>query len=227
MRIEEQELHTLMQRAVQSPEYRPKFLDALLTSQIYCLVDAEQPPTAWQEVENVKDFQKWESAQGQIAIPFFLSLDELKKSVASPQHYAHLATQVFFKRNDGHLLVLNPMSPIGKKFSSEEVQYLLAQQQAESILMAQPTEYPTKLVEALIAGFSNEIMAAYLGAAYEGVNVSPKIIIGLVCADEAKLPTLSSELLEKYQPQFVTIQQPLNIITEYLVNETEPFYQKG
>lgn len=242
------QLDELLQKAATEPEYRPEFLDRLLTASVYCFaVEPNQKQTDTFKALDVTHYQqlllqKWENPNGSVAIPCFLSLEELKKSAQAPHSYAYLSTQQFFELAQGETVLINPMSSYGKVFSAEQIAHLLHIQQTqeqqkpqdEQVLCGQPIPYPQQLIAHLETIFAKnpDIYAAYIAQVYADQNSAAMLSIGLVVNDGMVIEHLFSEVDQNIVQQaglvdfFVINDEKLSTVGEYMREETQPFYQR-
>lgn len=225
------ELTDLLAQAAVEPQYRPHFLACLLQTEVYCLAKNNTMPSN-QLIEltdlDQLQFQKWENSRGLLAIPFFLSLDELQQSIQTPHSYIKLPVPEFFKLTLGDHLVLNPMSKFGKPFSPEEIQFLIADKKPEpDVILAEPEPYPIQLVEQLKILFKQykNVTKAYAVVMYQDIQSKPQLVIGIeVTADIQKIMAVLDQFDFVELPKFIQIESLLNTVTEYMVNEVQPFY---
>lgn len=242
------QLDELLQKAATEPEYRPEFLDRLLTASVYCFaVEPNQKQTDTFKALDVTNYQqlllqKWENPNGSVAIPCFLSLEELKKSAQAPHSYAYLSTEQFFELAQGETVLINPMSSYGKVFSAEQIAHLLHIQQTqeqqkpqdEQVLCGQPSQYPQQLVNHLNEIFvqNPSIHSAYLAEVYPTQNSVPILSIGLIVSEDLTIEQIVSELDQKILQHvglvdfFIINDEKLTTVGEYMREETQPFYQK-
>lgn len=112
-----QNLEKLFNQTQENYELIPQFLDELLDAEIYCLGTQDQ--------NHQIQFRILETPEGDQAIPFFLSLEQIQTDLGSDEAYVCLKTRKFFEMTKGAILVLNPTSEIAKEFSPEEIESIL------------------------------------------------------------------------------------------------------
>ncbi|WP_227539762.1 enhanced serine sensitivity protein SseB C-terminal domain-containing protein [Acinetobacter sp. MB5] len=252
--MSEQQLEQLLEKAAKEPAYRPEFLQQLLIGHIYCLgvtgqnTDPMQTTQIHLKAGDEIQLQKWTKADGSEALPFFLSLDTLQKSIEEEHSYLYLPTQQFFEMTMGDTLVLNPMSPYGKEFSPNEIRQLLQidagqvesyeVEQDTEVLLGQPAEYPYKMVTQLQKFLQTkpQVQAAYLALMHNPQrDAEPTLIIGL----QLDAPQSLDQLIQQTgqvafdsldQPSLVDLtiidDQQMDGLSRYMREETTPFYQR-
>ena len=107
-------------------------------------------------------------------------------------------------------------------------------QKPEQILLGQPAEYPTKLVEALKQAFSQRptVRAAYLAhCLIPSQGTAPHTAVGLDADDYDSLvvelgPVVTSALAENQILDFISVRDG-GAIAEYMLKETTPFHGEG
>lgn len=112
-----QDLQTLYEQTQQNYELIPQFITELLDAEVFCLGTQD----------NAKNYQfrMLESADGEQAIPFFLSLEMIHSDVGEDAEYFTMITRQLFSMTKGATLVMNPTSDLAKEFSPEEVNSIL------------------------------------------------------------------------------------------------------
>ena len=151
----------------------------------------------------------WEKQDGESVIPFFTSVEVLQQALdiaedqpigseklsinAPKQPFIAMPVRVLFEMTQGAHLFLNPKSEHGKEFWPQEVAMLLENgglaQPAEmvvdkesQILLGQPEEYPSAMVDALIQLFSQRkpVRRAFLALMHDkSVDEKPNLLVGL------------------------------------------------
>lgn len=246
-------LDKLLKRATSEPAHRPEFYQTLMASTVFIIGHAdngEEGDTVLKEGSSIH-IQNWERDDGSPIIPFFTSIGELQKSITEDMSYLEIPVTALFEMTQGELLVLNPYSDHAKEFPPDEVALLLQGnlpggegvqriiEEDTTVLVGQPTEYPSRLVDSLTTLFAkdNAVDAAYLAFVFNPSeeDAKPHIMVGLVTDMEhfKKISPLagnvSSSVLEPGQLiDFLFIDKThtdhAEDITGYMINETEPFY---
>jgi hypothetical protein len=166
-------LEQLLLLAVTEEQARPAFYQALLQEEILMIL----APKEGQEFGEVV-ITEGQEIQLQILsdgkLPIFTSPARLTDGGQdAPVSYVRVPGHAFFSMVQGQDCVLNPFSPAGKPLPKEEIAALLAGQLTNApapaggdaqVMLSQPADYPTALVEALKAWCTAQghISAAYL-----------------------------------------------------------------
>ena len=207
----ENELERLLKLAVTEPAHRPAFFRELLEATVLILGDSEQVQQDGDITLNADtpvNIQHWEKQDGGSIIPFFTSLEALQKAVEDEQPFIAMPARVLFEITQGADLFLNPKAEYGKEFYPEEVAMLLATggvvkpvehyvDKETQILLGQPEEYPSAMVDALTTLFSQRkpVRRAFLALMHDQVaDEKPNLLIGLeVDAEPAEIEALINE----------------------------------
>lgn len=248
----ENELEHLLKLAVTEPAGRPAFFRALLDATVLILGDNEQMRQDGDITLNADtpvNIQHWEKQGGGNIIPFFSSLAALRKAVEGEQPFIALPARVLFEITQGADLFLNPKAEYGKEFYPEEVATLLATDgvtksveryvdKDSQILLGQPKDYPTEMVEALTTLFSQRklVRRAFLTLMHDqAVDEQPNLLVGLeVDGDPAEIDALineagnlASEMVANEEPvDFCLVSEKERGVSHYLITHTWPFYQR-
>ena len=234
-------LEDIFLHAVKEPAYRPIFLDKLLKSNIYCIC-------CHSDDGSYTSLKTWEDPEYGHIIPFFTSLEKLKK-IASKDKFICLSCRALFEMTLGHYLILNPASEAIKEFFPNEIYGLLIGdfgQILESyeldhetqLVMNQPDVYPQFMVDQLKQFFLTElhVIAAYLAQIYDPeVDSEPALIIGLqldkylsvyeVDQLHRKIGQVAHAcFLHQKTINLVHIDMHKDGINQYFLQEVKPFY---
>ncbi|HGM4638592.1 TPA: enhanced serine sensitivity protein SseB [Serratia marcescens] len=248
----ENELERLLKLAVTEPAHRPAFFRELLDATVLILGDSEQVQQDGDIALNADtpvNIQHWEKQDGGSIIPFFISLEALQKAVEDEQPFIAMPARVLFEITQGADLFLNPKAEYGKEFYPEEVAMLLATggvvkpvehyvDKETQILLGQPEEYPSAMVDALTTLFSQRkpVRRAFLALMHDqAADEKPNLLIGLeVDAEPAEIEALineagsvASETAPNDEPvDFCLVSENERGISHYLISHTQPFYQR-
>ncbi|MFC0225064.1 enhanced serine sensitivity protein SseB [Serratia aquatilis] len=246
------ELERLLKLAVAGPAHRPAFFRELLDSAIYILGDSEQVPQQGDITLNAEtpvNIQHWEKQDGSSIIPFFSSLETLQNAVEDEQPFIAMPARVLFEITQGADLFLNPKAEYGKEFFPDEIAMLLATggvvkpaeryiDEETQILLGQPEEYPSAMVDALTTLFSQRksVRRAFLALMHDrAVDEKPNLLIGLeVDGEQAEIENLineagsvASETAPNDDPvDFCLVSEKDRGVSHYLITHTQPFYQR-
>jgi hypothetical protein len=248
----ENELERLLKLAVTEPAHRPAFFRELLEATVLILGDSEQVQLGGDITLNADtpvNIQHWEKQDGGSIIPFFTSVEGLQKAVEDEQPFIAMPARVLFEITQGADLFLNPKAEYGKEFYPEEVAMLLAtggvSKPAEryidkdtQILLGQPEEYPSAMVDALTTLFSQRkpVRRAFLALMHDqAVDEKPNLLVGLeVDGEQGDIEALineagsvASETAPNDEPvDFCLVSEKERGVSHYLITHTQPFYQR-
>lgn len=245
-------LEEMLQLAASEPAYRPQFYQVLMNSEVYIIGETNRAGSK-SGLERVMvagsrlNIQHLEAPDGSTVVPFFSSMDVLLKSVADEVPCLQIAVRNLFAVTEGETLHLNPMSNCGKEFIPEEVADLLAggsgigcaTQMIEldtQVTLGQPAQYPYKLVDSLTLLFAKygSVKRAYLALMKDSfAQTQPRLIVGVEAkGDVENIMRMAAEVATAVAPEG----EPVGLyrigaddggISEYLVNETTPFYERS
>ncbi|MBL7250179.1 enhanced serine sensitivity protein SseB C-terminal domain-containing protein [Alloalcanivorax marinus] len=238
-----------LKRAADDPAARPEFYRRLLTAEIFVIGHGDGssegrgtvPAGAHLSIEH------WQNAEGEAVIPFFTDLEALQRAIDEEKSYLGLPARSLFEMTAGTRLVLNPRSDYGKEFHPEEVRSLLENGSNHSpetrrteadtdVLLGQPSEYPTAMVEALqrlLTGYP-EVEAAYLCLMQQG-GESPQqsLVVGLRGGNLERARLAAGSVIADTAPQgravdLIEISSDAQEggLAGYLRDETTPFHER-
>ncbi|CNH58707.1 enhanced serine sensitivity protein SseB [Yersinia aldovae] len=259
---EEQSLESLLKLAATESIYRTAFFHALLDATILVLVDDSEQRIEDGEMTftagNGVNILHWEKQNGESVIPFFTSVEVLQQALdiaedqdidSEKQPFVAMPVRVLFEMTQGAHLFLNPKSEHGKEFWPQEVAMLLENgglaQPAEmvvdkesQILLGQPEEYPSAMVDALIQLFSQRkpVRRAFLALMHDkNVDDQPNLLIGLeVEGPEDEIDQLiqeagnvaSDNAPDDRPVDFCVVSEKERGVSHYLMTHTQAFYQR-
>ena len=241
------ELETLLEKAAKEPSYRSEFYKKLLSEELFVLTNRSMFPNApagkfVTETETTIQIRSYDDGR----IPVFTSTKRMFDKGVVKKEVTYLAVKGadLFNFTKGSTLILNPYSDYGKELLPEEIQDLLdgtilqdrlktmTIEKDTSILLGQPANYPTAMVNSLKDLFSRRpaVVAGYLALIqYKEKNEPPHYIIGIKTEGDASSITDEAGFTAKQslKPEefvdLVQIQQD-SPITDYMLNQTTPFY---
>ncbi|MGC9357182.1 MAG: enhanced serine sensitivity protein SseB C-terminal domain-containing protein, partial [Anaerolineae bacterium] len=182
---------------------------------------------------------------GKRIVPIFSSLSRLADFVDKQAAYVRINAGALLSMLEASVgVVLNPGSPYSRELPPAEIQMLLdgtlfAPDTEEFVLsdgdifLGQPADYPAELVEALQELFAEHpaVRAAYLAQMYAPESGDePHLVIGLDVLrnfDEVveEAVSVAGEVLA--EEEFVDfIQIGRDALSDYLLGETTPFYER-
>lgn len=256
---DENELERLLKLSVTQAAYRPAFYQTLLESTVWVLGDAGQQfagqdATGAEKIAGSElNLLHWEKQDGSSIIPFFSSVEVLERAAAGEsedeQSFVALPARVLFEMTQGEELFLNPKSEYGKEFYPSEITLLLNTGglaaptelvlDAESqLLIGQPEEYPSAMVDALTTLFSQKkpVRRAFLALIHDkNVDPEPNLLVGIEAdGSESEVDALireagnvASETSPDDKPvDFCVVNEKERGLSHYLVSHTQPFYQR-
>lgn len=246
----EQQLEKALQQATKSPVYQTLFYRLLLDARVYILTDemaGDVTPLSGQKLS----IQHWEMLDKTKVIPFFSSVAKLQQTMVDQQAgSATLLTHELFSMSQGVQLFLNPKSEYGKLFYPEEVAMLLQTgamspvvdqytEVGEEIWLGQPEVYPSAMVAALVALFTqrHNVRSAYLALLQVRVQDDrPNLLVALeVEGTQREINVLiqevgslaSSAILQEETVDIIVISDDTEeAVSVYLTQHTQPFYQR-
>lgn len=252
MEIEEENtLERILRLAADEPAHRPEFSTVLLKSTVYILSEigfsSEEEKVINLEAGSNISIQNWNREDGTQVIPFFTSLEVLKKSIELDQTYFALPAKSLFEMTLGATLFLNPRSDYGKEFIPDEVEQLLSiglsQQPSQRIvekqtkvLLGQPSNYPAKMVDSLIQLLSKHknVNKGYLALMHDtSVDEKPHLIIGIEADGDPELVireagNVAGESTPDGEPvDLFRVSRSDEGISQYFINDTKPFYERS
>jgi hypothetical protein len=180
-------LEELLFNAASQPEFRPDFYRALLGEQLIVVMLPKEGDTTGGEVQPTEGMEIQLQVLNDGKIPVFSSLERLYEGGMEVDSVPYLRVRgiEFFQMIQGAECALNPFSPVGKLLPADELADLLAGRlfpggeeamaQQVPVLLGQPADYPTQLLEALRT-FSVEkpaIQAVYIAQVQLQDNSAP------------------------------------------------------
>ncbi len=245
----ENDLERSLVKAANDPSHRPQFYRDLLASEIYVIHAGGQPleihDGVLQEGANLQ-MEAWQR-DGEDWLPIFSSLTRLQQYLQSKAVYVQLHARDFFEITRGANVLLNPGLDYGKEFTVAEIERMLdgsifhagqsyTIDKETQILIGQPAEYPTELVNALSRLFRqhSHVRAAYLAHFFNpDRDERPHTLIGIDASGDweaivgdagmvAKQVIAGNEIVD-----FVPISPDDNLLSQYMLHDTKPFYKKS
>lgn len=242
----ENEIERLLIKASSDISARNEFYTKLLWNDLVLITNGhteqEEGRTTLEKDSKIQ-FITLENGQ----IPVFTSTNRIfdKGIVKEEVPFISLKGQDLFKITKGATFILNPFSDYGKELIPQEIESLLNGSIFEKsneieikedtkILIGQPSKYPTEFVNALKNLFNKNktVKAAYLATIKaEQSNEPPHLIIGIDIEGDRKTITnqagpLAEKILKNEIVDFVQIDTNGGGISDYFINETQPFYKR-
>jgi hypothetical protein len=242
-----EKLERALERAANDPASRPDFYRTLMESEVFvigrsgAITGQHALIPAGAKVEIVH----WEKQDGTPVVPFFTSLEALRRSLKEESNFMALSVRGFFEMVKGRTLVLNPASPYGKEFFPNEVESLLSAgvnhvptprivETATQVLLGQPSAYPTQMVtslKALLAKHAN-VRAAHLCLMQEPSSQSPSLVVGFegdgdISRAMADAGAVAADTAPRGTPvDFIEIVPGESGLSKYFLSAGTPFYRR-
>ncbi len=232
-----------LQKAADDPAARPLFLRELLDSKVVIVPAGEKPRVVDGVIpQNTKISLANVEYGGRAWVPFFTSEQRLPPGT----EYLLLDAKTLFEITRGAHLVMNPGLPYGKEFFPEEVAGLLdgtlfeprerfVAQKPMEVLIGQPKEYPTELVQALsrLYAANSSVKRAWI-AFYVNPERDPEggLLIALDVPDPAEMERMSGESgivigsVAKKQKFVDLVRYDGTGLTGYFADQ-KPFYRRS
>ena len=244
--VPQNELEALLVQEAEDPDVRPDFYQTLVESDVYVLGSAEE---LLEEEEVAAEgtalsLYSWEVDERPV-IPIFSTLSRLEAFVDEEATYMRInAGALMTMLPEDVTLVLNPGSAYARRFPPGELQMLLegvvfAPDREALVLtdgevfLGQPAEQPEALLEGLRAVFEEhpEVRAAYVAQVYAPESDEPPhLVVGLdMLRDFDEVVEAAVVVAEEALPPdaFVDfIQIGRDALSDYLLHETWPFYER-
>jgi len=250
MQTEDNVLEIALELAASEPAHRPEFYRLLLESTIFILGSSasgemEEGPVTLKANTQIQ-LTNWVRPDGSSVVPFFTSLRALQQAITSDETYLALPARTFFQITRGAELILNPRSEVGKEFTPDEVESLLAGgsnkvvvarviKDDTRVLLGQPAEYPNAMVASLttlLAGHSN-VKTAYLALMHNpSENEKPHLIVGIEADGDfenviREAGTVAADSAPKGEPvDLMRVVRGESGMAKYFLKEVKPFYQR-
>lgn len=245
---EDNTLEQALRRAAAEPAERPAFYRLLLESTVYVIGTSDLPlgeGAALQSGARVQ-VQHWKKEDGSLVIPFFSSLRTLHQAVENEERYMALPGHILFEATRGSTLVLNPVSDCGKEFFPNEIEALLSGgltrpieqrvvKQETQVLLGQPREYPTALVESLgkLLAKHGNVRAAYLTLMHDpSADPQPHLVIGLdiegdIDAAMRETGAVAADILPGEPVDLFHVVPGDGGLSKYFLESVPPFYKRA
>ena len=246
-------LEATLAKAAEDPASRPAFYRMLLDSKVFVIGNSDLPASEGGVVDSVTvpsgamlSIVNWQKADGTPVVPFFASLASLQRALDEEARYMELPAKSLFELTLGEWLVMNPASPCWKEFSPTEIKALLETgmnhtansrtvEKETQVLLGQPRHYPAEMVSALtkLLEMHPVIVAAYLCLMHDqSANEQPSLVVGFVSDGDPtealrEAGSVAADTAPRGQAvEFVLIKPEEQGISQYMLDEVRPFYQR-
>jgi hypothetical protein len=243
----------LLKKAATEPEYRSAFYEALLGGTVFIIGQKDGlPGERVMPAGSPVQIEHWEKEDGSKVIPFFSSLDALKRGIEKEVAYLSMTGRALFEIvAEGDLpLVLNPNSDYGKEFFLAEIQALLTHgvnklpqtrvvEKETKVMLGLPARRPEKLIKAVAAFLAGcpSVEAAYIASIHDPeADEKPHLLLGIQADGEAAAlepvigaaGQIASDLLpDGDYLDMVRVVPGEHGLSEYFLGRIVPFYQRG
>lgn len=240
------QLESAVAIAAKDPATRPEFYRILLASEIYVLGSSDMPDDGCHSLPAGSSLSlvTWKKADGTTVVPFFASLEALRRLLKEPTPYVTMPARAFFEMTKGATLVLNPSSEYEKEFLPHEIDALLQTgvnslltldqvQEPRKVLLGQPADYPAAMVAALSKLLAKHptVKGAYLCIMHDpSAGNKPALVVGLEGQGDLVLAirevgSVAAETAPEGQPvHIVEIKRGQSGIDDYLFASGRRFY---
>lgn len=257
-------LEESLEKAATDAGERANFLRKLMESEIY-LIPALHEQGAEKSGLALQPWQLQLGETPQAVLPFFSSLEnleEFRQHLPEQEKYTNvcIGCRDFFENSTGFpaSIVLNPGLQYGKDFSVNEIAKLLdgsllaatptpPEKAGGEFMIGEPTEYPTKLVDALKVLFGREesnVQAAYLAHVfYRESGEPPHSCVGIQTISNQKENEKEGDRFQSVLLDAIHIQEEVSPdkivdfvevkegsegeVEQYMLTKSEPFFLRG
>ncbi len=157
-------------KAATDPAHRPQFYKDFVQSVIYIIQHGVPPPERAEQVtlDKGKSIQIADvEFKGKRYIPIFSSMPRLQAMLSGEAAYLGMNALEILKITKGSALLLNPGSDYGKEITAEEAASMVdgsiwqpgeryVAKKATQVMIGQPKNFPTELVESLTRLFKKK-----------------------------------------------------------------------
>ena len=241
-------LELALATAATDAAHRPEFYRMLLESEVFVLGHTEVKREGHRTVAAGEklSIMNWQKSDGTAVIPFFASLEALRRAIKAEQSFVAMPARSLFEITKGATLVLNPESSHVKEFFPNEIEALLTTgmnqvaqtrvvQKATQVLLGQPANYPAEMVSALTRLLAKHpsVKAAYLCLMHDpSIQEKPSLVVGF--EGDAGLEramqeagSVATDTAPKGQPvDFVRVVRGDKGLGEYFIKSVRPFYER-
>ncbi len=242
-------LEDALRLAADNPSHRPEFYSLLLESSIYILSQQDGFPSEVRKLEVGEkiSIQNLVRNDGSPVIPFFTSLNTLRKAIEVESSFMELPARALFEMTKGAVLVLNPKSPYGKEFFPKEIEALLSEgvnrlpekritTEETKVLLGQPANYPSQMADSLSTLFSkrSNVKAAYLALMHNpSQDEKPHLLIGIEAERDIEkiireAGVVAGDTAPGGEPvDLVRIERHDQGLSQYFIQQVKPFYRRS
>ncbi|MFA6276406.1 MAG: enhanced serine sensitivity protein SseB C-terminal domain-containing protein [Pedobacter sp.] len=242
----ENQLETTLRKAATEAAYRPEFYKKLLSEKLVVLTTKAMLNNGPQTLEKDTNVNIYSFHDG--IIPVFTSTEKIfdKGVIKEEVSFLEMKGEDLFNLAKGATFIINPYSDYGKELLPNEIESMLSGtiltdnhkkivvEKETKVQLGQPANYPKDIVSSLKILFSNKptVKKAYLGWIFNpSSGEPPHYIFALDIEGETQSITNEAGFTAK---QFLNTEDIIDFIqidnksgiSDYFVNETNPFYQR-
>jgi type III secretion system (T3SS) SseB-like protein len=250
MKDSQNPLEIALAHAANEPASRPEFYRLLLESEIYVIGYTDLPGQGQRTlpVGARLSITHWEKRDGTSFIPFFTSIEALRRALKEEARFVAMPARNFFEITRGATLVLNLASSHYKEFFPNEIDALLATgvnhvaatrvvEKPTRVLLGQPAKYPSEMVLSLAALMAKHpnVKAAYLCLMHDQESVAgavPTLVVGIEGEGDIKIAMreAGSVAADTVPPgeavDLFEVRREEAGISAYFVETVKPFYER-
>ncbi len=239
-------------------EARRGFYSLLVNSQVFVIGkprgEGDEEPEPGERVMSEHDQFMIASCphpfvEDELVVPFFSSLEHLKRASKEGQTYLAFPALTFFALTKAldRALILNPGFEPHKLFAKDEVDFLLTSAKPEpferrtfqpgtKVFLGPPEVYPQELVGALLDFLPRfpEIRTAYLAHMREDTEDAPPVlVIGFEAEGElTEMFRAAGDLVAQYAEEgqaidFARVDSGEKGLSQYFLEKVSPFYRRS
>lgn len=245
---DENTLETVLRKAATEPAWRAEFYKLLLSEKLIVLTDNSDADGKERVLEAGTHVNLVSYKDG--SIPVFTSTGKIfdKGVIKGKVPFMEMKGEDLFTLATGATFILNPYSDYGKELLPEEIQHLLNGTHLEvshreitvekdtQVQIGQPAVYPVEIVNLLKILFAGkpEVQSAYLGWIYNPASSDQPHLIIAIDAESSDMQSITNEAgftaKQHMKPEdiidFIRIDKNKTGLSDYFINQTEPFYTR-
>lgn len=242
------DLERSLAKAASDPAHCPQFYKDLSQSDIFIVQHGKQPPAQHTkttlaegtmiQIQNIEH-------NGKPHIPIFSSLVRLQAALSHEAAYLGMNALEFMKLTKGAALLLNPGADFGKEFTPEEIASIIdgsiwqpneryTVKKEVKVLLGQPKNFPTELVNALGRFFKKkkQVKRAWIAHIFNPDDgQKPHTLIAIDVSENFDEVSAEAGIVVR---NVTILDPPVDFmpitgkggLDGYFVKETKPFYER-
>ncbi|MEW9572109.1 enhanced serine sensitivity protein SseB C-terminal domain-containing protein [Rhodanobacter sp. Si-c] len=241
-------LEHALEQAAKEPANRPAFYQLLLESEVFALghTESEGDGRRTLAVGEKISIVNWQKNDGTPVIPFFSSLDVLRRAIKEQQSFVAMPARSLLEVTKGATLVLNPGSSYSKEFFPHEIEAMLATgvnhvaqsrvvQKPTQVLLGQPANHPSEMIAALTKLLAKHpsVKAAYLCLMHDpSTQEKPSLVVGFEGEALERAMQEAGSVAADTAPKgvsvdFIKIVRGGEGLSAYFLKSVQPFYERA